>query len=238
MDLPRTLHGQLYLLAYDHKLRRFEYDYDDAWKMRWRFGYALKSAMLADLYLTGYIADSDGRAHRMNLASHPDPVLDKALDRVEGRMWSEMITNDGRDTREAVRDQLEAMGWINGRERRTYGILPHRRQAVYDADLVGGLVIGVQEALQNILDDLSADPRSLAVGLIAFQSQMPAVSSFITNARHRDALHEMTQCTILPIFALYQAIQNQFADLRSGMGGGGCGAAGGCGGGGCGGGGN
>jgi hypothetical protein len=230
LELPRTLHGQLYLLGYDSKHRRFEYDHDDAWKMRWRFGYALESAMLADLYLTGYIADTDGRAQRIKPAGHPDPVLDKVLNRVEGRVWSEMITNDGRDRRDAVRDQLEATGWITGRERRTYGILPKRRQAVYDVDLVGGLIIRVRQALENILDDLPADPRSLALGLIAVQSQMPAVSTFIANSRHRDALHEMTQFTILPILGLHQAIQNQYADMRSGMGGGGCGTFG-CGGG-------
>jgi Golgi phosphoprotein 3 (GPP34) len=204
--------------------------------MRWRFGYALKSAVLADLYLTGFIQDCEGRARRVNSASHPDPLLDNALNRVEGRLWSEMITNDGRACREAVRDELEAAGWIVGRERRTFGIRPHRRQAVYDVDLVEASAVRVKEALRNILADRPADPRSLAVGLIGVQAQMPAVSSFNVNEQHRNALCEMTFAAIEPIFRLHQAIQNQFADMRSGMGGsGGCGG-GGCGGGGCGGG--
>jgi hypothetical protein len=235
MELPRTLHGRLYLLAYDRKRRRFEYDYDDAWKMRWRFGYALKSAMLADLYLTGFIADRDGRACRANSASHPGPVLDSALNRVEGRLWSEMITNDGRFCRDAVRGQLEVVGWINGRERRTFGILPQRRQDVYDVDLVDASAVSVNEALRNILADRPAEPRSLAVGLIAVQAQMPAVSSFNASEQHRNALREMTFAAIEPILGLHQAVQNLFADMRSGMGGnGGCGGGicgGGCGGG-------
>lgn len=229
MELPRTLHGQLYLLAYDSKQRRFEFDFDETWKTGWRFGFALQSAMLTDLYLSGFIEDLDGRAHRVNSAGHLDPVLDAALTKAPGRRWSEVITNDGRGARVIVRDQLEAAGWINGRERRTFGILPRSRQAVYDVDLIGLLAIRVREALENILDDLPADPRSLAVGLIAVQTQMPAVLGFIRNARHRDALREMTFATIAPILGLYEAIQNRFANMGRSGGGGGCG--GGCGGG-------
>lgn len=69
MQVPDTLHGQLYLLAYDRKRRHFQYDSDVAWKTRWRFGFALKSAMLTDLYLTGYVQDKDGKADRANSAS-------------------------------------------------------------------------------------------------------------------------------------------------------------------------
>ena len=59
MELPRTLHGQLYLLAYDRNRRRFDYGSDGTWIKGWRFGFALKSAMLADLYLTGYVDDKN-----------------------------------------------------------------------------------------------------------------------------------------------------------------------------------
>jgi hypothetical protein len=45
VELPQTLHGQLFLLAYD----------------RCRFGLALRTAMLTDLYLTGHLADEADR---------------------------------------------------------------------------------------------------------------------------------------------------------------------------------
>ena len=180
--------------------------------------------------LTGYIKDKEGKAHRVNSAIHPDPVLDEALSTCAGRPWTELISNDGRVARDAVRNQLEAASWVNGRERRTFGILPHARQTVYDVDAVGALALRVTQALENILDDLSADPRSLAVGLIAIQAQMPAVFSFIDNERRRNALHEMTFAAIEPILGLHHAIQNQFADMGCGVGGGG-GCGGGCGGG-------
>ena len=51
MELPQTLHAQLYLLAYDSKRHQFRFD-------RWElFGFALRAAMLTDLYLTGYLED-------------------------------------------------------------------------------------------------------------------------------------------------------------------------------------
>ena len=50
MNLPQTLHGQLYLLAYDRKRHRFDGDNLPL------FGLALRAAMLTDL--------SSDRLHR------------------------------------------------------------------------------------------------------------------------------------------------------------------------------
>jgi hypothetical protein len=55
LELPQTLHAQLFLLAYDRFRGRL--DGND----RWRFGLALRTAMLTDLYLTGHLIDEDNR---------------------------------------------------------------------------------------------------------------------------------------------------------------------------------
>ena len=39
MDLPQTLHGQLYLLAYDRNRHRFDFD------NLWLLGFALRAAV-------------------------------------------------------------------------------------------------------------------------------------------------------------------------------------------------
>ena len=44
MNLPQTLHGQLFLLAYDRRRQTFDGE------KRWCFGLALRAAMLSDLY--------------------------------------------------------------------------------------------------------------------------------------------------------------------------------------------
>lgn len=98
--------------------------------------------------------------------------------------------------------------------------------------MVGALAERVTQALSNILDDRPADPRPLALGLIAVLSQMPVVSDFNDSELHRNALREMTFAAIEPILGLHHAIYRQSADMGSGWGGsGGCGGAG-CGGGG------
>ena len=74
------------------------------------------------------------------------------------------------------------------------------------------------DTLRNILEDRPADPRTLAVGLIAVQAQLPVVSSFIDDRYDRDRLREMNLAAIEPILGLYQAIHIRYDDVRAGMG--------------------
>jgi hypothetical protein len=69
MGLPQTLHGQLYLLAFDRERRRFDGDNVPF------FGFALRAAMLTDLDLTGYLEDKGGKPHRLGHVRLDDSVL-------------------------------------------------------------------------------------------------------------------------------------------------------------------
>ncbi|WP_164478652.1 GPP34 family phosphoprotein [Mycolicibacterium stellerae] len=226
MELPQTLHGQLYLLAYDKKRRQFQFDCNSGWNKQWRFEFALRSAMLTDLHLTGYIEDRNGEACRLK-TRHDDPVLNDMLNRAAGQGWSQLVSSGNR-TCQDVHHQLAAVGWIHGQRRRMVGIVPARFE-VYDDDLVGGLAHRVTDTLRDILENRAVEPRSLAVGLIAVQAQLAVVSAFTGHANHRDRLREMTLAAIEPILGLYQAIHIRYSS-RMGGGGGGCGG-GGCGGG-------
>ena len=112
MELPHTLHGQLYLLAYDKNRREFQFDSRGSWNTQWRFEFALRSAMLTDLYLTAYIEDRNGEASRLK-ARHDDLLLDEMLNRASGRGWSQLVYRGGRTCHE-VHHQLEAAGWVHG----------------------------------------------------------------------------------------------------------------------------
>jgi hypothetical protein len=221
VELPQTLHGQLYLLSYDRNSRQFQFDYSGSWKKpEWRFEFALRSAMLTDLYLTGYIENQNGEACLLK-SRHDDPLLHAMLNRAAGRGWSQLVLRGGRTCQE-VHDQLEASGWIHGQPRRKLS-LRRARLEIYDDDMVGGLAHRVTDTLRNILHDRPADPPSLAVGLIAVQAQLPVVAGFTDDGHDRDRLREMTLAAIEPILGLYQAIHIRFDDIRAGMGGGGCG---------------
>jgi hypothetical protein len=213
MELPRTLHGQLYLLAYDRKRRRFEYGSDGSWKNQWRLEFALRSAMLTDLYLTGCVEDKNGEASPVK-AHHDDPLLNDALNRAAGRGWSQLVYRGGR-TCQDVFGQLQTAGWIRGKRRKMLGLVAARCD-VYDEDMVEMLASRVTEALRNILADRPADPRSLAVGLIAVQAQLPAVAGFTDDKYVRLRLREMTLAAIEPILGLYNAIHTHYSDVRAG----------------------
>jgi hypothetical protein len=225
MELPQTLHGQLYLLAYDRNRRKFQLDCNGLWNSQWRFEFALRSAMLTDLDLAGYIKD-DGREVCRVKTSHDDPLCNAMLNRAGGQGWSALICR-GSPTCQDVHHQLEAAGWIRGQRRRLMGIVPARCE-VYDDGVVGALAHRVTDTLRNVLDDRTVEPRPLAVGLIAVQAQVAAVSDFTGHAHDRERLREMPLAAIEPIFGLQQVIHNRYSS--SGVSGeGGCG--GGCGGG-------
>jgi Golgi phosphoprotein 3 (GPP34) len=208
VELPQTLHAQLYLLAYDRKRRQFRFD-------RWMlFGFALRAAMLTDLYMSGHLEDKGGKAWSATAAHPADPVLRAALMGATGRDWAQLISYKSRHASQIVRDQLETTGWLHRQQRRMLGIIPTSRLGLYDEDLVSSLADRVTEALRNAIDDRPADPRPLAVGLLAVQAQMPVISSFIENSWSREVLREMTFAAIEPILELRQVIQDYYTDMR------------------------
>lgn len=91
MNLPQTLHGQLFLLAHDRRRHRFDGD------NRWRFGLAPRAAMLTDLYLTGHLQDKDGRPYQVGITSPGDPVLRAALDEIgdneQQKNWARVVAH-------------------------------------------------------------------------------------------------------------------------------------------------
>jgi hypothetical protein len=192
VDLPQTLHAQLYLVAYDPQHHRFRFERDNGRDNGWLFGFALRAAMLTDLYLTGHVEDKQGNAHPTSAARPDDPVLHEALKGVAGRDWAQLIAHNEHHARKVVRDQLETTGWLRVQHRRMLGIIPTAPLGLYDEDMVSGVADRVIEALRNAIDDRPADPRLLAVGLLAVQAQMPVISSLIDNSRHRQELRKMT----------------------------------------------
>ena len=199
LELPQTLHGQLFLLAFDR--RRDRVDGDD----RWRFGLALRTAMLTDLYLTGQLQDDEGRPYPVGVARPDDPVLRAALDEVganEHKDWTQAVAHDQREVPAVVRSQLEAVGWLGVQRRRVLGIIPSTRLRLHDDDLVGGLADHVTAALRNAIAGRPADERPLAVGLIGALGQLPTVFGFEEASRHYRELEDLVDRGIPPIIGM------------------------------------
>lgn len=217
MDLPQTLHGQLYLLAYDWKRHRFDGD------NLWLFGFALRAAMLTDLYLTGRLEDRGGKPYPSSVGCPDDPVLSAAFDQIGAtgrRDWAQLIALNEKKAPQVVRDQLEATGWLRVRRRRMLAIIPTARVVgLYGEDMVRGLADQVTAALRTAILGQSAAPRLLALGLLGVLGQMPTVLSFKETSRHRQELRALTFAAPAPIVGLHQAIELHHEDMRrDGMG--------------------
>ncbi|MGH3491395.1 MAG: GOLPH3/VPS74 family protein, partial [Actinopolymorphaceae bacterium] len=119
MELPRTLHGRLYLIAYDRERRRL--------RGGAHLAQALRTAALAELHLDGNLVDENGKVHRAIARRPADPVLLTILEQVEAskpRALSHWINKDLNKTQRAVRDQLETQGWLRIEPRKILGIIP------------------------------------------------------------------------------------------------------------------
>jgi hypothetical protein len=120
LGLPQTLHAQSVLLAYARFRGRL--DGND----RWRFGLALHTAMLTDLYLTGHLIDEDNRPRSVDGALPRDPLLCAVLDDItdnEPTDWMNALTRDHRNALGIFHSELEAHGWPWVQRRRMLGIL-------------------------------------------------------------------------------------------------------------------
>ena len=132
--------------------------------------------------------------------------------------WTLLIESQQEDAARAVHEQLGAAGWLCIQRRRMLGVIRTDRLDVYDEDMVSGLAARVTDALRNAIDDRSADPRPLAVGLLGVLGQMPAVFSFTEAAQRRLELHALTTAAIEPLDGLRQVIETHYEDLRRGVG--------------------
>src|SRR5688572_13034300 len=125
-DLPVTLYGQLYLLAYDRKRHQFRSSDQRL------FSCALRAAMLSDLYLGGHLEDRDGRAHRRPAGDAPvDPILSATLAGVMGWDWERMTAYQADRSDDVVRRRLETVGWVFPPRRRRFGVLTRTVTRVY-----------------------------------------------------------------------------------------------------------
>ena len=229
MDLPKTLHGQLYLLAYDPYRRRYEL------KQLWLLGFALRAAMLTDLYLSGYLHDAHGLARPAGAARPADPMLRSMFEMVgdgEPRTWPWLVAAEQEHAPRLVREHLEDRGWLCQVRYRRLGLFPTTRTRPFDEELTAGLVDRASTALEDAGAGRTTDPRSLALGRIA---SLGLLTSVYYAESHALAVAAVADLAIPPISGLEAAISEVRAATSAvggcgGCGGGGCGGCGGCGG--------
>lgn len=212
VDLPTTLYGQLYLLAYDRHRHQFRSS------NQWLYSCALRAAMLSDLYLGGYLGDRDGRAHRRRAIDPPaDPLLSAMLAGVTGWDWKRMTVYQADRSDHVVRQRLEAVGYVSPPGPRRFGVLARTDSRVYDEDLIGALVDRVRDALSQISRESQADSPLAVLGLLCALGEVPTVASSGDTARYHAALRDGTVVAIPPVMGLAQAAERHYDDVRAEM---------------------
>jgi hypothetical protein len=203
LELPKTLHAQLFLSAYDRYRGRL--DGND----RWRFGLALRTAMLTDLYLTGHLTDEDDSPRPVDVTRPCNPLLRAVLDDIgesEPKYWMHAVARGQREVPQLVRSELEADGWLWVQRRRVLGIIPSARLRLHDEDLVRSLAATVVTALRDAIAGRPAEERPLAVGLIGALGQLPTVFGFDEASRHYSELEGLVDRGVPPITGMRRVI--------------------------------
>jgi hypothetical protein len=204
LELPQALHTQLFLLSYDRFRGRL--DGND----RWRFGMALRTAMLTDLYLNGHLSDDKDRPRPVDVALPCNPLLRALLDEIrddEPEDWMHAVARNQRKASGIVRSEVEADGWLRVQPRRVLGIIGCTRLGLSDEDLVRALASKVVTALRDGIACRPADTRLLAVGLIGALGQLPTVFCFEEASRHSSELADLVDRAVPPIVGMRQVIE-------------------------------
>ncbi len=211
--VPSTLHGQLFLLAFDSRSGRFDCHDPQL------FGFALRAAMLTDLHLRGFLVERAGKPVPARAASPDDQILRAEFAQVgvhNRATWAQLVAGNQHETITAVREQLINEGWL--RTRRQPGL------AVCDAGLepvdqcqVGALADAARGALRNALAGLPADPVSVACGLLAAAAELPVMGEFSADVRGGRRLDGLAAGGLVPVSGLIEAIRDHRGGGHSGL---------------------
>ncbi|WP_167106649.1 GPP34 family phosphoprotein [Mycobacterium sp. DL592] len=209
---PASLHGRLYLLAFDRDRGRFG-SRDPALLV-----IALRAAKVTDLYLSGHLVDRGGRPYPGRAEGPGDPVLNGAVAQfgfTTQVSWDDAVTRSNQGTTAMVRQQLQAGGWLRPRVHHVPGLSAATCLEPRDEEMVAELAGLVGRTLEQAIAGQTVEPRLLALGLIAVLADLPCVRTFGGDARRSPRLSELVQAAGPPLQALSRVVESYRSTSRS-----------------------
>lgn len=201
--LPETLHGRLFLLAHHRRRHRFGGERPP------RYGLALRTAMLCDLYLSGHLADDEGTPKANAINAIDDELLRELFDQIcagEYEDWADAtLRGSYAVTPAAVESQLADV-WRRSEQHRVLGKLVRTRLRLTNPGLVDALADDVAHAVDAAIDGQPTDDRLLTIGLIGALGQLPTVLSFTPASRYHD-LHRLVYAGIPPLKGFLDVVE-------------------------------
>lgn len=213
VGLPSTLPGRLYLAAYNPRGRTFGGD------NLWLFEFALRAAVVTELFLQGHLIDVAGRPQQAD-APPETASLQLMWDEIPpdtSSTWAEVIsTAPAVSAGYTVPAELRAAGWLCERRRR-FAVMPGLRLQPADMSTADEAGDEARQALAGIVAQQPVSIRSRALGLLAFHAQLPVTISFNDDARSRAAVVNARTGELPPLVGLAEAIQGYFGEVRAEM---------------------
>ncbi|GLY92829.1 GPP34 family phosphoprotein [Actinoplanes sp. NBRC 103695] len=184
MEVPARLAQRMFLLAYNPDKGRVA--------IGSHLGALLRAAALADLYVTGHLADERGRAV---VTRHPchDPVLLPLLEEIAAsrpRKWQVWVGRRQRHLIRETRRQLGDGGWVRLEPYKILGLFPATRVTVRDPRVRKELIGRVTGALKKPIDRV--DPADAALVAIVAAGDLKIVLDRQRRRANKRRLRELT----------------------------------------------
>ena len=208
MELPESLPGRMYPLAYHPGKRRMTAGS--------HLGYVMRAAALADLLLADALADASGKAGSQPGRVVTDPLLDVVRQQIatsRPRSWRHWVSKGAGSMKRDVRDQLAAEGWIRVQPRRILGMFPAAKITVEDLRVVERLAGLVAAALRDPIEEVG--PRDAALVALAAAGELNSALPRARRREHKERIARLSEGTGPVVKALRKAIQAQRAAAAS-----------------------
>jgi hypothetical protein len=196
VKVPESLPARVFLLAYDMDRGRLT--------ARGRLGPLLRAAALTELYLDGRLV-GEKRPQVGTPGDDPYGLLAQ-IGASRPRRWRYWVGKDRRAMVRAVRDELEAEGWIRVRSHRRLGLFPVQEVEVRDPRVVKDLWGRASSALRGkpVAHVNSYDAATLA---LAAAGRLRTVIARGEQRRHRKRIAALTARSGPAVPALRQVLQ-------------------------------
>ncbi|GAA2242739.1 MULTISPECIES: GOLPH3/VPS74 family protein [Kitasatospora] len=209
MELPETLAGKLYLLAYDPERERLT--------CRRNLDFLMRAAMLTDLLRRGLLREDGRTAAAVGIVpAGLDPLLADLWRQIHDgrtRSWQLWIGWRRHRTARTVRDGLAAAGWITVEEHRVLGLFPAARITLREPRVRKALEAAVSSALRGPLSRV--DPDDAALVALADAAQLRTVLTWRQRREFRSRIEKLAPAAGPVPRALRRAIQSRDAMTAS-----------------------
>ncbi|MDX6740258.1 GOLPH3/VPS74 family protein [Actinocorallia sp. A-T 12471] len=188
MKQPESLAQRMFLLALDpDKGRTHSSTY---------LRPLIRSAVLTELYLSGHLRDDAGKPAVEVAGPCADPVLAGVLQEIgEGRprRWQHWVGRQGRQTTDAVRDQLIDGGLLRAEPRRVLGLFPSTYYTLRDPRVRSRLTATVSAVLRDPVGRV--DPADAALVSLSVLGQLHKVVPRAKRKEHKQKIKALTEVT-------------------------------------------